>query len=171
MWGIQRIFCAVNEPCGTDAVSRFCRRAVPFVDSFEGLSGPSAQDAIGVTPDGQPLYPMGKGHFATPVEHVRGVLTEFPKTAVHQGWIPQVFSGLPEKMWSFVHIDVDLYEPTLACLEYFVPRLQPGGVIVNDDYASPLFPGGGKAWEDYSERHKFSFVALDTGQAVLIKSR
>ena len=141
-----------------------------LIDSFEGLSNPSNQDAIGISPTEQPIYPMGKGHFATPVHHVKEVLDEYPEVAIHKGWIPDAFKALPDTGWSFVHIDVDLYEPTLACLEYFAPRLVAGGVIVNDDYASPFFPGGGKAWDDYSRRHGLSFVALDTGQAVMIKA-
>ena len=47
---------------------------------------------------------------------------------------------------SFVHLDVDLYEPTRACLDYFLPRLSPGGFVICDDYGAPTFPGAARAW-------------------------
>jgi O-methyltransferase len=34
-------------------------------------------------------------------------------------------------------IDVDLYTPTLAALEFFYPRLVPGGYVFVHDYNSP----------------------------------
>lgn len=143
-----------------------------LVDSFEGLSTPTPGDAIGVErfPDGRerPVFPHPAGQFATPVDHVRSVMADFPGAAFHKGWIPEIFSDLPETDWSFVHIDVDLFEPTKACLEYFLPRLAPGGVIVNDDFASPLFPGGGLSWQAVMEARGLSYAVLDTGQAVYV---
>ena len=68
------------------------------------------------------------------------------------------------------HIDVDLYRPTLDSLEYFFPRMAAGGVIINDDYASPLFPGGGSGWIEFFERVKKPFTVLDSGQAVFINT-
>jgi Macrocin-O-methyltransferase (TylF). len=32
-------------------------------------------------------------------------------------------------------LDVDLYQSTLDCLEFFYPRLNPGGIIVTHDYS------------------------------------
>ena len=134
-----------------------------IVDSFEGLSDPKEQDAVAGR------FPNARGAMACPLEHVQGVLSEFPQTHFHKGWIPEILAALPEAQWSFVHIDVDLYEPTRGCLEYFVPRLAPGGIIVNDDYFSPLFPGGGRAWDEFCKSNDLPFAALDSGQAVLVR--
>jgi len=67
-----------------------------------------------------------------------------------------------------VHIDVDLHEPTLACLEYFYPRLT-SGVIICDGYGSRLFPGARKAWEAYCDANGIVFVTLESGQSILVK--
>lgn len=143
-----------------------------LVDSFEGLSSPTKGDAIGTrrlpTGEEQPVYSHQAGHFAASDDDVRSVMADFPGTSILKGWIPDVFSKLPETDWSFVHIDVDLYEPTKACLEYFLPRLAPGGVIVNDDFGSPLFPGGCLGWREVMENRGLSYVVLDTGQAVYV---
>ena len=69
-----------------------------------------------------------------------------------------------------MHIDVDLYEPTRGCLEYFYPRLVEGGVMICDDYGAPLYPGAHKAWDEYCGQNDIAYVVLDTGQSVLIKA-
>lgn len=113
---------------------------------------------------------FAEGDAAAPVEHVKALLQTFPGLGIHKGWIPDVFKKLPSMRWSFVHIDVDLYEPTLACLEFFFPQLAPGGIIICDDYGTPLFPGAGKAWRSYCRERQIPFAVLDTGQAVITKS-
>ncbi|MCH8809351.1 MAG: hypothetical protein IH993_05895, partial [Proteobacteria bacterium] len=107
---------------------------------------------------------------ATPVEQVRQTMNEFPDVAIHEGWVPQVFSGLPETAWSFVHLDLDMYQPTLDGLRYFYPRLNKGGVIINDDYLAPLFPGAARAWDEFCEQLDLPFIILDHGQSIIIKS-
>ena len=176
-----RAECGVLRGFSALLVSKVARSVAPdsrgaglhLVDSFEGLSRPGPHDAIGTDtlPDGSVRFQYGarQGDLASPLERARDVLREFPEITFHKGWIPEVLHALPETPWAFVHIDVDLYDPTLACLEYFVPRMAPGGIIVNDDYASPVFPGGGRAWDDYCGPRQLITAALDTGQAVLVK--
>ena len=36
-----------------------------------------------------------------------------------KGWIPSRFEEVKDKNFSFVHIDVDLYQPTLDSLNFF----------------------------------------------------
>lgn len=141
-----------------------------LIDSFAGLSEPVAQDAVVGVPESMLPDSIKAGGFSMPIEHARRVFAEFPGLSIHQGWIPDVFDKLPESVWAFVHLDVDLYEPTRASLEYFCPRLVPGGVLICDDYSSPLFPGAACAWNEYCGQHGIQFVALPTGQSVILKS-
>lgn len=139
-----------------------------LVDSFEGLSAPTARDVPSGAQGPADAAAM-EGAFATPIETVRDSLAAFPLVSIHRGWVPEVLAKLPELRWSFVHLDVDLYEPTLACLEYFTDRLAPGGIIINDDHRSPIFPGAGAAWDSFMESRELPFLALDTGQAVFVR--
>jgi O-methyltransferase len=68
-------------------------------------------------------------------------LSEFPFVHLYKGWIPSRFIEVEDRQFSFVHIDVDLYEPILDSLNFF-PKLVKGGVIVFDDYGITQFPGG-----------------------------
>ena len=144
-----------------------------LVDSFEGLSAPNNKDAIGYQDDINgnrvPIISNQAGTFATPLETVKSNLKDFPSLSFHKGWIPNVFNNLPETEWSFVHVDVDLYKPTLETLRYFYPRMAVGGVIINDDFSSPLFPGGGSGWSEFFNEIQQPYIALDSGQAIFIK--
>jgi O-methyltransferase len=141
-----------------------------LVDSFEGLSEPGREDAVTYA-DGQVLMSgpsSPKGTFATPIRFVQERMAGYPFVKFAKGWIPDVYAQLPEAKWAFLHLDVDLYQPTADTLEYFYPRLVPGAVIVNDDFGSPLFPGAGKAWAEFFGARQKAFAILDSGQAIYI---
>ena len=54
-----------------------------------------------------------------------------PVEGVFPASIPENFSG---KKFSFIHIDMDLFEPTLAALDYFYPKISKGGYLIIHDY-------------------------------------
>jgi len=86
---------------------------------------------------------------------------------IYKGWIPDVFSQIEELQYSYVHIDVDMYEPTRDSINYFWDRLCIGGVLICDDYGSYKTPGARKAMNDFFNRS--SIIELPTGQAIVFK--
>ncbi|MEO7727631.1 MAG: TylF/MycF/NovP-related O-methyltransferase, partial [Burkholderiales bacterium] len=141
-----------------------------LIDSFVGTSESGEHDLIPVRGAGgasrrEAFFPVAKADISP--ELVRGYFGEFPEVAICAGWIPQVFATLPERDWSFVHLDVTLYGPTRAALEYFYPRLNTGGVIVCD--GSIFCPGAKKAWDEYCAKHALAFVVLGNRESILIK--
>ena len=141
-----------------------------LIDSFSGTSASLEQDFIPVRgPDGttrmEAFFPAGKTDVA--VDDVRNYFTEFPDVKICAGWVPQVFASLPESKWAYVHLDLTLFEPTLASLEYFYPRLSEGGVIICD--GSVFCPGAEKAWDQFCARHDIAYVTLGHRETVLIK--
>lgn len=149
---------------------RYAGRGYHVFDSFEGLSEPTAADLV--TSDGAAAERVRRmcrrGWFAAPVEVVRAGLAEFSEVSYHPGWIPASFEGLPERRYRFVHLDLDLHDPTLCALEYFFPRLVAGAIVVCDDYA---WPGERKAVEDFCARQGLEFATTPFGQAVLRPGR
>jgi hypothetical protein len=69
---------------------------------------------------------------------------------------------------SLLHLDVDLYEPTLAALKAFYPLVVKGGLVVFDEYGLIDWPGESQAVEEYfgadlPRIEKFTFASLPGG--------
>jgi len=139
-------------------------------DSFEGLSAPTLADDIPEEFErARRIKAMCvQGAFAASLDQVRRNLADFPDIAFHPGWIPLTFQELPERQYRFVHVDVDLYDPTLESFEYFYPRLAAGGVLVSDDYG---WPGARKAIDEFCAEFNAKLAVTDYHQAVLVKPR
>jgi O-methyltransferase len=140
-------------------------------DSFEGgLSEKSQKDGNERVNSLAEAVRREKEMFASGEEEVRDNLREFPFVHLFAGWIPERFPEVSDSRFCFVHIDVDLYQPTLDSLEFFFPRLSPGGVIVLDDYGFTQFPGCRMAALEFFSKQTCSLkLALPTGGAFLIK--
>lgn len=81
------------------------------------------------------------------------------------------FHKVQDETFSFVFIDVDLYEPTLASFEFFYPRITKGGIVVFDDYGCIQFVGAKRAIDECVSKYtKEIFLPLPLGQAFLIKN-
>lgn len=127
-------------------------------DSFEGgLSNKEVQDKNLIRNMTTEEIKNEKESFYSRESQVAKVLSEFSFIRLYAGWIPERFNDMPNRLVSFVHIDVDLYQPTLDSLNYFWERLVEGGYIVVDDFGSSQFPGATTAVEEFLKKHKPSF--------------
>lgn len=153
--GASAYFIALEEP--TTALHLF--------DSFEGLSEPSKEDG---TKDPEHKI-WEKGSLSTGEEIVAANLNAFHNIHIHKGWIPNKFADVENVTFKLVHIDVDLYQPTLDSLKFFYPRLQSGGVIVLDDYGFLTCPGAYKAANEYIKNTQDKIIHLPTGQGIIVK--
>jgi hypothetical protein len=134
-------------------------------DSFEGVSAPQAPDR---RPDGNSAWQAGQ--LKTDYAATAAMLAEFPQCELVRGWIPETFPIADSHRFRLVHIDVDLYEPTLASLQSFYPRLSPGGVIVLDDHGFAGCPGARRAAIEYFADKPDPVIDLATGQGLVMKS-
>jgi predicted O-methyltransferase YrrM len=117
-------------------------------DSFEGgLSDFTAKDDSLFHESEEEKQEWVKS-FASSYDSVRSVTEPFGFVDLHKGWIPEIFAGFDTRPIRFVHIDVDMFDPTKAALEFFWPQLVDGGVIVCDDYNS-RFEGSTKAVDEF----------------------
>jgi len=62
--------------------------------------------------------------------------------------IPAFIADHPHVVVSLLFLDFDLYEPTKAALETFVPRMPKGAIVAFDELDNPLWPGETKALLD-----------------------
>lgn len=70
----------------------------------------------------------------TSLEMVKKHINGNENVHYHPGYFPDSVKYLKEANYAFVHLDADLYKPTLAALNYFYPKLSGGGVIIIHDY-------------------------------------
>ena len=144
------------------------RKAIYAVDSFEGLSAPKDKD---LSVEG---FMEWKKHSLKVDEEVPSRLRSLTRSylgGVHvvKGWIPDVLSTLKIEKLSFVIVDVDLYEPTKACIEYAYPLLSVGGIMFFDDYAIRGIPGAKLAVDEFLEDKRETLLTLFDGYTFIIK--
>jgi len=88
----------------------------------------------------------------------------------HAGFFPEsIPPELLNEQFAFAHLDADLYEPTLAGLEFFYPRMAAGGMLVIHDYNSWF--GARKAVDDFlTDKTEFPVPMPDkSGSALILK--
>lgn len=133
-------------------------------DSFEGLSAPSDFDSV---PAG--IQQWREGDLLATEDVLIKNLQEYEHIHIMKGWIPDRFIDVENLRFRLVHIDVDLYQPTHDSLEFFYERVNPGGMIVMDDYGYQNCPGAYKAANDFMADKPESIIHLPTGQGLIIK--
>ena len=108
--------------------------------------------------------------FSSHEDDLHKVLKPFNFYKLYKGWIPEKFNEVKDEEFIFVHLDVDLYQPTLDSLEFFYPRLKKGGVILLDDYGYTQFPGAKKCVDEFLSRNKCElFFSGSTGGCFILK--
>lgn len=128
-------------------------RTVWVADSFEGLHPPNYDKY----PDEQrnPRVPLWEqSHLRIPLEVVQDNFARFElldsRVRFLRGWVEDTLPTAPIYRLAYLRIDVDMYEPTMACLENLYPRLSVGGFCDLDDY--PIMQPVVKAVDDYRNR-------------------
>lgn len=89
----------------------------------------------------------------------------------HPGHFPDSAANLDETIYAFIHLDADLYQPTMAALIYFYPKLSPGGVIIIHDY-NHNWDGLRKAIDEFSQTIPETFVEIADwqGSVMIVKN-
>ena len=135
-------------------------RTLHLFDTFSGFD------------EGDIEEPTQLGHFSdTSVRVVLSTIEPHGNVIVHAGRFPAtVTHEIEQTEFAFVHLDADLFEPTMAGLEFFYPRVPSGGVIVIHDYNA--WPGPRRAVEEFfSGRRDFPIPMPDkAGSAVIVKA-
>lgn len=107
---------------------------------------------------------LGEGAFTQ-----AGKLPDVPENVtLVPGWVQDTLPGYLDDTgdapFSFIHMDMDTYTPTLFALEQVKPRLKPGSVILFDELYG--YPGWRhheyKALEEVLDRDDYRFISFST---------
>jgi len=134
-------------------------RQLWLFDSFKGLPAPTSLDG----PYG-PAYEGALVGDARRVEHLlRKVRAPAEHVTIVPGWFHETLVSTPIQRVALLHIDADFYESIKLCLERFYDALEPGGVVILDDYHA--WPGCKAAVEDFARARSVQIHLASDGGA------
>jgi O-methyltransferase len=149
--------------CKTLAATYQAREHHWGFDSFEGLPQPEKNDLSAHSW-------QKKGSLAISPQVALNNLADFDFCTLVKGWIPQCFEPAQSEQFRLVHIDLDLYQPTLDSLQFFYPRTRPGGVFVLDDYGHLTCPGVRQAVDEFFADKPEPVIESVCGTAFVFKA-
>jgi O-methyltransferase len=125
-------------------------------DTFAGLPEPDEDEADSLT----------QGQYPAKIPAVRRLLRSYSNVRIHPGMFPQSAHGIEDVRFNFVHLDADLYASILAGLEFFYPRMVPGGIIIVHDYST--INGVARATAEFFSDRSEGVIELPTTQAMIV---
>jgi O-methyltransferase len=125
-------------------------------DTFEGLPDVGHDDKQ-----------FSRGQFNDSLENVKDKLKEFSNVAFYKGLFPQTAGPVKDKRFCFVNLDVDLYQSTKDCLEFFYPRMNKGGIIMSHDYINAA--GVRRAFDEFFADKQEPLIELSGTQVLVVK--
>jgi O-methyltransferase len=155
--------CGVYEGCSSwliiEANKRSPHRKVHHIfDSFEGVSEPGPSDG----------RHWSKNDLSAGEAAVQRNLPE-GTYVIHKGWIPERFAEVDAKRFSFVHVDVDLAQPTEDSVRFFYDRMNDGAILLCDDYGFTTCPGATAAVDNFLRDKREKMISLPDGGGFFIK--
>lgn len=147
--------CGVYTGFVTKMLAEMQFSSVLAFDTFEGIKGSIKDEFFS---DGDMDISVDSNY-----DEVMNRLNH-PKIEVVKGEVPETLYKYEDSKFAFVHLDMDVFKPTYEALTFFIPRMQPGGFIVLDDYGNWVTPGIKLAVDGFNVK----FIYLPTGQGVIL---
>lgn len=144
-------------------------RKLWLFDSYEGLPEPGERDYVANGDTGDHVRPLPKGSCFGALEEVRSVTLgkfKLPEDRIEfvQGWFENTVPATRDKIekLAILRIDGDWYESTKVCLEGLFDKVQPGGVVIIDDYDSCI--GAKRAVDEFVAANDLNVTLCSDGR-------
>lgn len=150
--GSARLMCGVRGP-----------RALHLFDTF-GDHGGMPETLSGVDPIHK------KGDFGdSRLEEVKRLFQGESKVNFYPGFFPATANPVTNREFSFVHLDMDIYQSTLDGLAFFWPRLVTGGMLASHDYSFIGNSGVKRAFDEFFGNQPIPRIRLWDTHVVVVK--
>ena len=130
-------------------------KAIHCFDTFSGMPTPGKLDNR-----------FNEGSYRYSLESVSAYL-HGRKIEFHAGTFPDSAVPVRNHRFCFVHLDADLYQSTLDSLEFFYPRMNPGGIMITHDYT--WAKGVNQAFAEFFMKKPEKPIELIGDQAMVVK--
>jgi hypothetical protein len=128
-------------------------RKMYLADTFEGFAESQYEESMG---EGKQ-----QAFKDTSLEAARRVVGEYAENRWVVGMFPDSATDeMREDQYAFISLDCDIYEPIIQGLQFFWPRMVPGGMIFIHDYSSGHWPGATRAVDEFCAANKVRGVLL-----------
>lgn len=142
---------------GGDAMAiRFAdpKRKILVIDSFAGLDKKYKEDFCKGCPSAGAFNSGGLKQYSQNFNKVNIL----PPDQICKMWISaQNLKKITPRKIAFLWLDLDRYQPTADCLNYFGPMITDNGIIMTHDYSFGHTPGIKKACDNYSKNWTFAY--------------
>ena len=109
---------------------------------------------------------LRKGQTKASLKEVKKNLKNYKNIYFYKGVFPKSAKGIRSKSFSLVNLDVDLYQSTRDCLDFFYPKMVRGGIILTHDYT---FIAVKTAFDEFFYDKPEYIVRLADTQTMVIK--
>lgn len=87
----------------------------------------------------------------------------------YPGLVPETFKDFAPRPIRYLHVDINTAKAHTDCLEFFVPQLVDGAVVLFDDYGWPGYAECKQAVDEFVTRNGLPApISLMTGQALYV---
>jgi hypothetical protein len=133
-------------------------KSLHLFDTFEGLPELFEMDD---------KVMFQKGAMEVNIDEVKNYLKDYSDVYFYKGLFPNTADPITDKKFSIVNIEVDIYESTVSCLNFFYERMNTGGIILSHDYIDVASVK--KAINDFFKDKPESVIELSGSQCMIIK--
>lgn len=127
-------------------------------DTFEGLPEFGVNDQPWVIGTEKAT----KGDYCYSLENLQADMKDCKNIIYYKGLVQDTAKYASSLLFNYVHIDLDLYEGTKFCLNFFYDRLTPIGCLSVHDYT--ILPGVSIAVNEFAKERGVTIVNhVDTG--------
>lgn len=102
-------------------------------------------------------------------EDVKKYLQDCKNVSFYKGLFPDTAEPVENTAFCLVHIDVDIYKSVADCCNFFYLRVNPGGIMIFDDYGFLSCPGAKTAVDEFFSDKPEKPCYLPTGQCIVFK--
>jgi len=142
-------------------------RDLHLFDTFEGF----VEEDLKVEKNRDDRYSVS--NFSdTQLDAVKSLFKDSSNVFYYKGYFPDTTVELKETKFALINIDADLYKPTIAALNYFYPKLSPGGVLIIHDY-NHTWDGAKQAIDEFIVTIPECLIEIPDwqGSAMIIKNK
>jgi O-methyltransferase len=158
--------CGVDKACFSRSVMEYVgfislkNKTFYLFDTYRGVTDSVADDeALGAY----------KNEYTPSLKFVEDTFKGYANVKIVEGVVPESFQKVQIDKVAYLSIDMNHSTPERATLEYFWPKMVPGGMIVLDDYAFPDRDAQQQSADEFAKSVGTSILTLPTGQGLLIK--